>query len=204
MELHLVFSGEIVPHTMSLKDAGLETEAEIIIVVPDTETTTDQQSLVKVVRFDLDVVVHLVAKLELAQIIGEPREPLGDNPCWYHIAQGRTRRLLQFGSDIQLARTEDSLCFWKEECREHHHQTYGCSFDNDWWARDASMDVREANDWCSEGGSSWDTSSEEETEDDSSSDDGFTFCRVESMVAVMGCGDTIPKLDEAHKQPEML
>lgn len=54
--------------------------------------------------------VFLVERCEPHEIVGEWREPNGDNPSWFHLAQSRVRRKQQFEFEF----VESLLTQWRE------------------------------------------------------------------------------------------
>eukprot|EP00656_Telonema_subtile_P042976 TRINITY_DN4912_c0_g1_i1.p1 TRINITY_DN4912_c0_g1~~TRINITY_DN4912_c0_g1_i1.p1 ORF type:complete len:277 (-),score=38.83 TRINITY_DN4912_c0_g1_i1:44-874(-) len=129
----------------------------------------------RAVRFSADVVTILVEKLDFTEIVGEPREPQGGNPSWYHIAQARTRRLSALAGDFECARLESSLARWREmqsaesPNQQHRQQAQledldcvfqldGCFGGCDWSSDSSDSD-------CLSDSSDWTSDSSEEEED---------------------------------------
>lgn len=55
----------------------------------------------RAVQFRSEPTVYHVERFGMAEIVGECREPGGDNPCFYHLAQCRVRRLERFQEALQ-------------------------------------------------------------------------------------------------------
>jgi len=66
--------------------------------------------------------IHFVEQLEKHEIVGEWREPNGENPSWYHIAQCRQQRKRQ----LEDKQVESVISCWRERARTytyHFHQS---------------------------------------------------------------------------------
>eukprot|EP00658_Telonema_sp_P-2_P051131 TRINITY_DN39157_c0_g1_i1.p1 TRINITY_DN39157_c0_g1~~TRINITY_DN39157_c0_g1_i1.p1 ORF type:complete len:156 (-),score=26.30 TRINITY_DN39157_c0_g1_i1:303-770(-) len=145
----------------TLTEAGLKTDAAVRLVGCDVGAPKGRS---RTVQFDPNVQVNLVGRLELADIVGEPREPDGQNPCWYNIAQGRARRLEHFGAELESEQMVRCLAVWHEVCCDDETSA------GVWWD-DVWLDCPES-DWTDKG-KEWgeENSSDEQSGADSSDDE---------------------------------
>jgi len=88
--------------------------------------------------------VHCVERFELAEIVGEWREPEGENPSYYHLAQSRVRRLQRFGETLECEMLGALLQQWRGEVSRAEPSTWSeyddPSDDESYWDDESSDD----------------------------------------------------------------
>merc|ERR1711959_738642 len=107
--------------------------------------------------------VHCVERFELAEIVGEWREPEGENPSYYHLAQSRVRRLQRFGETLECEMLGALLQQWRGEVSRAEPSTWSeyddPSDDESYWDDESSDDESYWDDASSDDESYWDDES---------------------------------------------
>lgn len=159
------------------------------------------------VRFCPDVATHLVEKLDFAEIVGEPREPQGDNPSWYHIAQARTRRLGRLAEDFECAQLENSLLQWRArksmDKQGSHHQTKeeeDLQVFQPWWAQGLDGCCVMIGDGSYESASDW-SFDDDWSEDDEAFEDVTVPCDDTGGVSTCVSGTVFHSMCNALTDP---